>query len=444
MMPLGPFDSAPRELAAPALPPSLWTATAEPGPECPPLAEKVRCRVAVVGGGISGLSTALHLAKRGIEVAVLEANEVGWGASGRNGGQVIPGLKSNPDALVYRFGPDLGPRLVAAVGGAADLVFELITHHGIRCDAVQKGWIQPARCAAALALCRDRFRQWEAYGAPVEELDRAQVTEMVGSRAFVGGWIDHRAGGLHPLSYARGLASAVLGLGGRIFAGTRVQGLAPSGDGGWQLSSVGGTLEAEAVVLATNGHTQGLWPSLARTIIPLYSFQIATEPLPEAVRKAILPGGQVASDARRLLNYFMIDRDGRLLMGGRGPFRDRPDWVDADSLRDDIRRLFPEAAKASLAYLWAGRIAMTTSHLPHIHTLAPGLYAGLGFNGRGVAMATLFGRWLAHLAAGGEPEEIPLPLTAARPLALHALHRPVVTGLIGLNRLRDWWEERAS
>ncbi len=181
---------------------------------------------------------------------------------------------------------------------------------------------------------------------------------------------------------------------------------------------------------------------MSRSVVPLYSLLVATEPLPEDVRKTILPGRQVSSDSRRMLNYFMIERSGRLLIGGRGPFRDRPRQDDTATLTDAIKKLFPQAAQVPLAYRWSGRIAMTADHLPHIHAPAPGLYAGLGFNGRGIAMATLFGRFLAQMAAGGAHDEIPFPITGVAPLPFHVLQRPVVGGLIHYYRFRDLWEAR--
>src|SRR2546423_5593277 len=188
------------------LPPSLWASTARPAPETPPLDASRQADVAIVGAGYSGLAAALQLAEAGVSVVVLESGEPGWGASGRNGGQVIPGLKFDPDELVAMFGPDAGEHLVRVAGAAPDTVFDLIGRHGIDCDARRCGWIQPAFAAADLDLIARRAEQWQRRGAPVEVLDRDTTRRLVGSPIYHGGWIDRRAGSVQPLRYARGLA----------------------------------------------------------------------------------------------------------------------------------------------------------------------------------------------------------------------------------------------
>jgi glycine/D-amino acid oxidase-like deaminating enzyme len=171
------------------LAPSLWAATAEAAVHAPPLDASKRVEVAIVGAGYTGLSTALHLSELGIDVCVIDANEPGWGASGRNGGQVIPGLKYDPDELVRRFGPRDGETIVSMAGGAADTVFDLIRRHRIACDATRAGWIQPTHSTSLIGTLHARARQWEARGAHVELLDRAQIGERLGTEAFVGGWV---------------------------------------------------------------------------------------------------------------------------------------------------------------------------------------------------------------------------------------------------------------
>src|SRR5215468_5891014 len=191
------------------LEPSLWAATAPPAPPTPPLAQSARADVCVVGAGYAGLSTALHLAERGVRTVVLEAHEPGFGGSGRNGGQVIPGLKYDPDDLVAMFGAEAGGHLVRVAGGAADTLFGLIARHGIDCEARKCGWIQPAFAAADVPVVERRAEQWQRRGAPVEVIDRDTVRRLVGSPIYHGGLLDRRGGSVQPLSYARGLARAV-------------------------------------------------------------------------------------------------------------------------------------------------------------------------------------------------------------------------------------------
>src|SRR2546423_5212332 len=218
------------------LPPSLWVTTARQAPPTTPLDASRRADVAVVGAGYSGLAAALQLAEAGASVIVLESGEPGWGASGRNGGQVIPGLKYDPDELVAMFGPKAGEHLIRVAGGAPDTVFDLIARHDIDCEARRCGWIQPAFAAADLGLIARRAEQWQRRGAPVEVLDRDTVRRLIGSPIYHGGWLDRRAGSVQPLSYARGLARAAQKAGALVCGGARGSALARGGPR-WELAT---------------------------------------------------------------------------------------------------------------------------------------------------------------------------------------------------------------
>ena len=424
------------ETASKPLPASLWAATAEPAPSLPPLRGSQRAKVAIVGGGFTGLSAALHLAERGLEPVLLEASEPGWGASGRNGGQAIPGVKYDPDTLEEMFGPDLGPRMVRTVGGTAGLVFDLIARHGIACDAVQSGWIQPAHSPKALAVVEARMRQWQRRGADVDLLGRAEAAALIGSDAYCGGWIDRRGGSVQPLSYARGLAAAAARHGARLFARSGVRRLRREG-ADWLLETDAGEVRAEQAIIGTNGYTGDLWPRLKQTVVPTFSLQVATKPLPEDLRRGILPGGQPASDTLRLLRYYRMDAHGRFVMGARGPFKDEPHAGDASDHEAAVRKLFPKLAGVPFDFVWSGRVAMTADHLPHLHELAPGLHAGLGYNGRGVAMATMMGRLLAERVGGTPAAAIDFPTAPIRPLPFHGWNRLAIRLLTQYYRARD-------
>ena len=419
------------------LPDSLWAATAAPAPATPPLTESASFDVAIIGAGYTGLSTALHLAERGLRVCVLDAAEPGWGASGRNGGQVIPGLKYDPDELVRRHGETAGNALVGIVGGAADTVFDLIDKYGIDCAALRRGWIQPAHSAAMLARVVRRARQWEARGASVSVLDANAVSQRAGTDAFVGGWIDHRAGSIQPLSYARGLARAALGLGVAVHGGTLATSLVREATT-WRIATARGpVVTASRVVLATNGYTGPLWPKLERTVIAANSFIVATRPLAPAVTDSILSGGEVASDSRRLLLYFRRDAQGRLLMGGRGPFSEPRSASDWSHLERSVQLLFPQLKGIEYEYRWAGRIAITADFLPHVHEPAPGLTIALGYNGRGIAMATTLGKHLAARLCGDTSAAFPFPATPIRPIPLHGLQRFYIAAGVTWYRMLD-------
>ena len=425
-----------RQPATSPLPPSLWAATAEPGLPAPALTGAIKAEVAIVGGGFTGLSAALHLAEAGRHVVLIEAGEPGWGASGRNGGQVIPGLKFDPDELVALFGAERGERIASIAGMAPDLVFDLIERHGIRCDAVRNGWIQAVHSGAKLPLAESRVRQWQARGAPVEMLDRAATAARLGTGRYAGAWLDRRGGGLQPLSYARGLARAATAAGAVIHGASPATALTRETNS-WRVDTPQGVVTADSVLVCTNGYTGDLVPGLKRTIVPVNSFQIATKPLSANVRRSILPGGEMVSDTRRLLAYFRLDRDGRLVLGGRGAPTGESDPARYDRLRRVLQWLFPQVTMPEWAYHWSGRVALTADHLPHLHEPAAGLAVALGYNGRGVAMATMLGKLLADRQLGAPPEAFGLPITGIRPLPFWSLRQPVLTALTQYYRLRD-------
>ncbi|HWZ71315.1 MAG TPA: FAD-binding oxidoreductase [Casimicrobiaceae bacterium] len=420
------------------LPPSLWVATARPAPATPPLDMSRQADVAIVGAGYSGLAAALQLAEAGASVVVLETGEPGWGASGRNGGQVIPGLKSDPDELVAMFGPEAGEHLARVAGGAPDTVFALIARHGIDCGARQCGWIQPAFAPADVGVVTRRAEQWQRRGAPVAVLDRDGVRRLVGSPIYHGGLIDRRAGCVQPLSYSRGLARAAQKAGALVCGGSRVTALVRDG-GRWKVTTAHGPMvSAERVLLATNGYTDALWPRLRRTVIAANSFQVATERLSDSLRRTVLPEGHVASDTRKLLLYYRCDHRGRLIMGGRGPFREPASPHDYRHLQRMIGLLFPQLKDTRCEFYWTGRVALTRDHVPHVHQPAPGLSVFLGYNGRGVAMATTLGTLVAKNLIAPADNALPFPITRIRPIPLHSLHRIYATAILQTYRLRDY------
>jgi glycine/D-amino acid oxidase-like deaminating enzyme len=420
---------------------SLWTATATPAPDCPALEGAQRADVCIVGGGFTGLSAALHLAESGADVLLLEAGEPGFGASGRNGGQVIPGLKIDPDEIEARLGPERGGRLVELVGGAADFVFDLVRRYGIECEARQDGWIRAAHSESALRASLAGARQWRRRGAPIEELDRVRIAELTGTEGYAGGWLDHRGGALQPLSYARGLARAAQRRGIRLHGASLATGLRRDG-AAWAVETWRGSVLARQVVLATNAYSDLAgpgrpWPGLAESVIPVHSYLVATRPLPDELRRTILPKGHAVSDTRRLLRYFRLDPAGRLVMGGRGKFRESRDQRDYRAVMRSVGELYPGLANPAWEFVWGGKVALTLDHWPHLHEPAPGLYAGLGYNGRGVAMATLMGRWLADRVQGVADRDAPFPVTPLRRVPFHRWRRPVLAAAVAWKRLLD-------
>ncbi|HTD10551.1 MAG TPA: FAD-binding oxidoreductase [Steroidobacteraceae bacterium] len=420
---------------------SLWSATAPAGPALGELTAARRAHTVIVGAGYTGLSAALHLALAGREVAVLDAVDVGERASGLNGGQVIPGVKHDPDTLEEMFGPDLGARLVATVASAADLVFELIARHAIQCDDIRTGWIQPATSERALAGLARRAQQWRRRGAPLAMLSREEVKALTGSERYCGGLLDRRGGTLQPLAFVRGLAQAVLRAGGQVFTHSPAIRLIRVADD-WRIDTPQGSVTAPTVILATNAYTDKLAGALRRTLVPVPSFQVATQPLPPLLRGQILPQRQAASDTRHLLRYFRTDASGRFVLGSRGTFAAAPGLKAVRHQYRAVHEIFPQLDGIPFEYHWGGWVAITRDHLPHLHELAPGVLAGLGYNGRGVAMATMMGRLLAQRTLGAPATQLGFPVTPVRPIRLHALSGLGARATIQYLRMVDAWGVR--
>jgi glycine/D-amino acid oxidase-like deaminating enzyme len=421
-----------REFPMP-LPRSLYAETARPAPETPPLEGDRSVSVAIVGGGFTGLSAALHLAEQGVDVAVLEAHEPGWGASGRNGGQVNPGLKPDPDQVEADFGPDLGARMVALSGNAPNVVFDLIQRHQIACEALQSGTLRVAFQTRGLNDIRRTADQWARRSDTVSFLDSDVVSGLTGTDRYLGGMLDRRGGQLNPLGYARGLAAAAMNAGAAVHGGTRVSRIEKNG-GHWHLKTPAGTVTAEKIILATNGYSDDLCTGLRRSIVPAYSAIAASEPVPDNV----MPTRSSLYEMGSITVYYRKDRDRRVLMGGRSVQRDisRPDELRA--LTGYAVRLWPSLRGVRWTHGWSGQVAITADHYPHIHEPDESVLVCLGYNGRGVAMSTAMGPELARRVIGGRDEEIAMPITRIRTIPLHGLWKSAVQARVAYGRIRDF------
>jgi glycine/D-amino acid oxidase-like deaminating enzyme len=424
----------------------LWSATAGEPVIFPKLAADVRTQVAVIGAGYTGLSTALHLAKSGVPSVVLEAQHIGAGGSGLNGGQVIPGVKHDPDSLETMFGATAGAKLVTTVASGPDLVFDLINEHGIQCDAIRTGWLQLAASEEATRTTSQRAQQWKRRGARVEILARNQVAQLTGSQFYRGGWIDYRGGTVQPLSYLRGLAQAARRLGSSLFERSAVHRLHRSGQD-WRIETAQGSVTSRQLVLATDALSGSLVPTVRRSMVLVPSFQVATAPLSPYLLQSILPQRQSASDTKQLLRYFRLDSRGRLVLGTRGLFGDAPVDSQVRDHRRAVDEIYPQLQGTPFEYYWGGPVSVTSDSLPRLHEIEPGLLTAFGYNGRGVAMATMMGKLLAQWAAGDDPSNLGFPVTQPRPLPLHAFSQIGARIAVQYFRAKDGiarWRSRSA
>ena len=415
---------------------NVWEETAVALPAVPPLDGAHRAQVLVVGAGYLGLTAALHLAQAGVDVIVVDAEKPGWGASGRSGGQVIPGLKHDPGELEAMFGRERGERIWRFAGATADFVFDLIARHRLDCGARRTPWIQGIHSPKAAERARRRVDDWTTRGAPVEYLDRERVAAIAGTDIYVGAFADRRGGALQPLSYVRELARVALGAGARIHSRARVVALDAEGSGWRAVSARGATVRADTVLMATNAYADGLVPGLARSIVALNSLQIATAPIPPPLRRTLLPNGETLSDTRRVIRYWRLDDDGRLLMGGRGPYGEADSAHDWDHLARDVRKHFPALAGIPFTHRWGGRVAVHVDYVPRLHRPHPGLLVAIGCQGRGIAWQSAMGAELSRLAIDARYDPV-LPVSPVRPIPFHPLKALGVAATIAAYRALD-------
>ncbi len=401
--------------------PGLWGMTAPPAPDCPPLAGALRADVAVIGAGYTGLSAALHLARAGADVVVLDALAPGAGGAGRNVGLVNAGLWLMPQDLIARAGPEHGPRLLDCLGRAPAEVWQVIAEEAIACEATPNGTLHCAPDAAGVAALSARAAQWQALGADLRLLDRDETSARTGSPGFQAALFDPRAGTIQPLAYARGLARTAMAKGARICGHSPVSGLRETAQG-WQLATPQGQVQAGRVILATDLFPGAPRPECAQEQVILPYFNFATDPLPPELRAAILPGGEGAWDTRKVLTSFRLDAAGRFIIGSVGQLGALDGAVHRAWAARQMARLYPALRGVAFQWGWWGRIGTTSDALPRLHQPRPGLWSVSGYNGRGIAPGTVFGRLLAELCLGQiSTDQMPLPLTPSSPAQLRSL-----------------------
>lgn len=389
----------------------LWEQTAPAAPATEKLSGNHSVAVAVIGGGFTGMSAALHLAQAGMQVAVIEAVEIGFGGAGRNVGLVNAGMWVMPEVLLKTLPDPYGNRLLNLLGDGPKLVFEIVRQHGIQCEAMHAGTLHCAHGQSGFDEITARARQWQARGADVELLDAARAAALLGTRKYAGALLDRRAGTIQPLAYVRGLAMAAQKAGAKLFTQSPVTAIERMGDG-WLIRTAHGQVSADWVILSTDAYGSGPGDAARREQVPLPYFNFATRPLSAEMRAMILPEGQGAWDTQMVMNSFRMDQAGRLVFGSIGALRGSGAAVHRAWAKRALRKLFPGLGDVEFEAEWYGTIGMTADNLPRFHSYGPRMIGFSGYNGRGIAPGTIFGRVLASYVRGEIGDaDLPLPVT---------------------------------
>ncbi|OYD25160.1 NAD(P)/FAD-dependent oxidoreductase [Oceanimonas baumannii] len=399
----------------------LWYDTSpEPALPLAQLEGHDTCEVVVIGGGITGLSTALHLAEIGVSVTLIEAGDIPSGGSGRNVGFVNAGLWIPPEDIVNALGKADGERVNTLLGDAPAEVFSLIERYDIDCNATRTGTLHLAHNRQGEKELARRVEQFQRRGAPVELLEDDLCHQHVGTQRIKKALLDRRAGTINPTSYTRGLARAAHGLGVKMHTQTPATGVIRQGDD-WQVMTPKGSVKASRVVLATNAYTDSDWNQVRRHFFAGHYFQVASPPLPDKVAGDILPGKQGAWDTRTVLSSIRRDAHGRLLLGSLGKGEGKPlSYIRCWANRVQ-QYYFPQLGKIDWQYTWTGRIAFTPDNTCRLFEPAPGIVAVTGYNGRGVTTGTVVGKGFARYLTCGDDALLPMPIRSHSPIKAKSL-----------------------
>ncbi len=374
---------------------SYYAATANPSPERPALKGDIECDVCVVGAGFTGISSALHLAEQGQEVIVLEAARVGFGASGRNGGQIVNSYRRDMDVIEAKYGSETARALGDMAFEGNRIIRERITQYGIQCD-LKEGNLFAACNGRQLEGLREHKALWERYGhRELELLEGEAYKREVGSERYVGALVDHSGGHLHPLNLVLGEAAAFEALGGNIHERTTV--LEVHHGETVTLRTPRGSVRARRVVMAGNAYLQGVLPELERKSMPCGTQIITTEPLPEALRRELIPHDMAVEDCNYLLDYYRFTADGRLLYGGGVNYGGQDPADIASVILPKMLKTFPQLAEVRVDYAWSGNFLMTLNRLPQFGRLNDNIYYAQGYSGHGVTCSHLAGRLIAEV-----------------------------------------------
>lgn len=420
--------------------PSLWGATATPLRAFPALQDDAQADVVIIGAGYTGISAAHHLAQSGMSSIVLEANRPGWGASGRNGGVITAKFRLSFPAIAAAHGKPMAKRMYEIALEATDIVTGLVEAYGIdAANLTRSGQVKAAHNAETLAYAV-KEAEWlraELGDTTMSVLDAGQVREETGSAGFVGGVLNAGSGGIHPLNYLHGLAEGVTGLGVPIHAGTPALRLRREGDG-VLVETPGGIVRAKQAIIATNSYSD-LTPATQayqQTLIPFRSAIIATERLSPNLAATVMPTRRTYTETKRMMRWFRMVDD-RIVFGGRGAFGKTDTPAAFRALHKAMIGIFPQVSDVPLAYRWSGLVAMTLDSVPHVGRVDDRVMLAMGYNGAGVAMSSLMGRYLAAFARGETPDVGLLDAGRMRRVPFYPLREPAVRMVAGWYQFLD-------
>jgi len=378
---------------------SYYGASANPAPPRPALDGDTRCDVCIIGAGITGLSAALHLAQHGVRVVVLEGHQVGWGASGRSGGQAIIGYNKSPRALGALVGQDDATKLWELGLEAKRLLSDTVAAHDIRCD-LKWGHLMMAiktRQMRELHALKDEMEHHHHYPG-LRLLDHSQARDRVGSEKYIGALFDPGSGHLHPLNYTYGLADAAERAGAHIFEKTPATHIQDGPTA--TITTPSGTVHCDHVILCANAYLEKLEPRIGAKIMPVGTFIIATEPLDDATAKSLIRDDDCVVDVNFVLNYWRLSADKRLLFGGRVSYSGLVPFDLGQTMGRTMRAIYPQLKNAKIDYAWGGNVAITVNRLPHFGRVGDHVYFAHGFSGHGILLTGLAGKLMAEAVLG--------------------------------------------
>ncbi len=378
---------------------SYYAASANPSPQRPPLTGEHDTEICVVGAGYSGLSTALHLAEKGHKVTMLEGARVGWGASGRNGGQIVNGLNASLTTIEKRYGKDTATFVASLVQEGGEIIRERVARYDIQCD-LKPGNIFTAITGAHMRELEARQKLWQSYGIDNQQmLDKSQLRDHVGSDFYAGGLLDRTGGHIHPLNLALGEAAAVETNGGIIHEMSPVVSVDTEATRP-VVKTEKGTIRCDRLVLCGNAYLGHVVPELAPRVMPVSTQIMATEPLSEDLARDLLPKDECVEDVRYILDYYRLSADRRMLFGGGTVYGGSDPRDIKAKLKRNMDKVFPQLADKKIDYAWSGNFALSFSRVPQMGRIGNNTYFAHGYSGHGVTGSHTFGRILAEAIHG--------------------------------------------